>query len=312
MSAVLEFEGVVKKYGRTTALAGLDLVVPRGSIFGLVGSNGAGKTTALAVSVGLLRLAAGSVRVLGQSKFNPARDSGRVSLLPQDSRLPLYSRVEGLLRHYARLQGLRGAALAENVDRALEWVHLNDRRKKSVRTLSHGMRRRLMIAQAFLGDPELILLDEPLNGLDPREATRIRDLLRERREGQTVVISSHNLVDIETLCDRAAFIEDGKLVRQDKMDALTRHRFVITYVLSPGSSAPLDELKRAAPEATWETGGEGTLLTAQFKGGEGHAEAVNAQVIPVLLKAGVGICEIRRGAGLETEYLAATADRASP
>ena len=310
MTAILELKGVVKKYGRAVALDGLDLLVPRGSVFGLVGSNGAGKTTALAVSVGLLRTAAGSVSVFGAGRFDPGRDSGRVALLPQDSRLPLHSRVEDLLRHYARLQGLKGGGLDESVDRVLDWVHLSDRRRKSVRTLSHGMRRRLMVAQAFLGDPELVLLDEPLNGLDPREATRIRSLLKDRREGQTIVISSHNLVDIETLCDRAAFIEKGKLVRQDSMEALTKHRFVITYVLAAESPVPVARLRAEIPQATWRTSGGGTVLTGHFESGDGHAETVNARVLPLLLESGAGICEIRRGAGLETEYLAATGDGA--
>ena len=124
MNCALEFKGVTKNYGSRRALDGLDLAVPRGAIFGLVGSNGAGKTTALAVSVGLLRRDAGTVSLLGEGAFDPERHAGRVTLLPQDSRLPLHARVEDLLWFYGRLQGLSEGTLRESIDEVLEWVHL--------------------------------------------------------------------------------------------------------------------------------------------------------------------------------------------
>ena len=193
MTAALELSSVVKFYGRRQALAGLDLHVPAGSIFGLVGSNGAGKTTAMAVTVGLLHSSSGSISLLGEGPFDPSKHSGRVSLLPQDSRLPLHSRVEELLTFYGQLQGLSEGPLKESIDNVLDWTHLQDRRRSQVRTLSHGMMRRLTIAQAFLGHPELVLLDEPMSGLDPRESSRIRHILHRRRRMQTIIISSHNL-----------------------------------------------------------------------------------------------------------------------
>ena len=111
MSAALQFHGVVKCYGRLRALDGLDLTVPRGSIFGLVGSNGAGKTTAMAIALGLLRPGAGRIDLLGEGPFTPDRHAGRGALLPQDSSFPAHTRVEELLRFYGRIQGLSSAAL---------------------------------------------------------------------------------------------------------------------------------------------------------------------------------------------------------
>ena len=310
MTTALELTGVVKRYGRCTALNGLDLAVPAGSIFGLVGSNGAGKTTAMAVSVGLLRLATGRVNLLGEGPFHPARHAGRVTLLPQDSRLPPHSRVEELLRYYGQLQGLREGELQASIEEVLDWVHLQERRRAAVRTLSHGMMRRLTIAQAFLGHPELVLLDEPISGLDPREAARIRAILQRRRGAQTIVISSHNLHELETLCDTAAFIEAGRLVRQDSMDRLTRRSGRMTYHFKPGP-LPLDEIRRAVPEAQWEADPAAGTLTVSFLESGGSAETLNAAVLPLLLAAGVGILEIRRGSSLESEYLA-TAARPPP
>ena len=299
MSAALEMQGVTKHYGRIHALDGLDLTVPRGSIFGLVGSNGAGKTTAMAITVGLLAPGRGSIDLLGDGAFSSDRHTGRVTLLPQDSRFPPHARVEELLRFYGGVQGVPHAELGRSIDELLEWVHLQDRRRSPVRTLSHGMNRRLAVAQAFLGSPELVLLDEPLNGLDPREAARVRDMIRGRRGRQAIVISSHHLTDIEALCDTVAFIEKGRRVRQDALDT-------ITYVLGTGS-APMDRLAAALPDVVWEPSASGSELTAAFP--ERYTpEQLNAEALRILLDAGTGVLEIRRGSGLESEYLRITPD----
>ena len=294
MNVALEFRGVQKSYGRTCALDGLDLQVPVGSIFGLVGSNGAGKTTAMAVALGLLQPGNGEINLLGGGAFSPEKHAGHVALLPQDSRFPPHARVEELLRFYSRLQD----AGADNINELLDWVHLQDRRRSPVRTLSHGMNRRLAIAQAFLGAPELVLLDEPLNGLDPREAARVRELIRERRGRQTIVISSHNLADLEALCDHVAFIEKGKLVRQDTLEKIIRRAHHVTFIVR--GVAPLEQLRTALPEVVWEQ--SAGKLTATFP--ERYTtEELNALALPVLLAAGVGVLEIQRGSDLESEYL---------
>ncbi len=301
MTTALELRGVVKRYGRLCALDGLDLTVPCGSIFGLVGSNGAGKTTAMAVTVGLLHPAAGRINVLGNGPFCPEHHAGRVSLLPQDSRFPPHARVEDLLRFYGRLQGLPANELSKSIESVLDWVHLTDRRRSSVRTLSHGMNRRLAIAQAFLGMPQLVLLDEPLNGLDPREAARVRDLIRERRGQLSVVISSHNLSDIEALCDTVAFIERGRLVRQDALDTIVRRSHRVTYVLAK-PLATLDLLRKVIPDAVWDQSVDGTTINATFTAPL-TAERLNAAVLECLLHSQAGILEVRRGSDLESEYL---------
>jgi ABC-type multidrug transport system ATPase subunit len=294
VSLALQFRGVTKSYGRIRALDGLDLEVPAGSIFGLVGSNGAGKTTAMAVAVGLLQAGNGEIHLLGDGPFRADKHAGRVALLPQDSRFPPHARVEELLRFYSRLQG----SGEDSIDELLQWVDLQPRRRAPVRTLSHGMNRRLAIAQAFLGAPELVLLDEPLNGLDPREAARVRLMLRQRRGRQTIVISSHNLSDIEALCDHVAFIEKGRRVRQDTLDKITRRAHRVTYRLR--GAAPLEKLRAALPEVQWEQ--QADTLTATFAEPR-TTEELNRLALPVLLEAGVGILEIQRGSDLESEYL---------
>ncbi len=301
MTAALEFRAVVKHYGRSRALDGLDLCVPVGSIFGMVGSNGAGKTTAMALATGLLQANSGSINLLGDGPFTAGCHGGRVTLLPQDSRFPPHARVAELLRYYGHLQGAGGPELESAIDTLLDWVHLSDRRQAAVRTLSHGMTRRLAIAQAFLGHPELVLLDEPLNGLDPIEAARVRTLIRERRGQQAIVVSSHHLADLEAMCDTVAFIEKGKLIRQDSLAAIIQSWHRITYLLThPGPS--MEALAHAAPGVEWQPSGEGRELTALFSQ-DYSPEVLNARIIPLLLSAGCGILEIKRGSDLETEYL---------
>lgn len=301
MSLALELKGVVKCYGRRRALDRLDLAVPAGSVMGLVGSNGAGKTTAMAVSMGLLHPSEGEIELLGQGPFRADLHAGRVALLPQDSRFPPHARVIDLLKFYGRLQGIPPATLKQSIETLLDWVHLTDRRNAPVRTLSHGMQRRLSIAQAFLGSPDLILLDEPLNGLDPREAMRIRELIRSRQGHQTIVISSHILADIEILCNQVAFIEAGRLVRQDTLDSITARRHRMTYVLAAPTSG-LEALRTALPEVAWEVTPDGLMLTAIYAAPR-TPETLNAAALGILLGCQARILEIKRGSDLETEYL---------
>lgn len=306
MTAALQISGLQKSYGKRRALDGFDLTVPRGGILGLVGANGAGKTTLMSICCGLLQPDAGTVDLLGDGPFDPVRHAGRVSILPQDSRLPLHARVADLLHFYGRLQGMSEEQLRPQVGQLLAWVNLADRAKSPVKSLSHGMMRRLTVAQAFLGEPELIFLDEPMSGLDPREVTRMREMLTHRRGKQTLVISSHVLTELETLCDSIAFIDKGRLLRQDTLAAIVRHHHRITYRIRP-APLPLDELRAAIPGSEWKLENAGADLTVYFDGAIAQdTAAINGRVLSILLAANVGIEEVRRGSDLESEFLAAT------
>ena len=204
---------LVKRYGHRKALDGFSLDVPDGSILGLVGPNGAGKTTWMMSVAGLVRVDSGRIALLGSGPFDAAVHSGRLAILPQDSELPLEATVFGFLYGLARLQGMSAGKARAAVEDVLVAVNLTDRAKVSIRSLSHGMRKRLMAAQCFLGDPELILLDEPMNGLDPEETVRLRELILRKKGERTVVISSHNLADLERLCTHVAFVADGRVRR---------------------------------------------------------------------------------------------------
>ncbi len=298
----LELRGLKKHFGRIKALDGLDLAIPTGTVFGFVGPNGAGKTTAFSIIAGLLRPDSGLVNILGNGAFNPSIHQGQVSILPQDSQIPGHSRVRECLIYFARLQGLSGKEAARSADEVLDWVELKDRGKSPVRTLSHGMFRRLTVAQAFLGAPRLVLLDEPTSGLDPKQVVNIRSLIQSRRNSQTVIVSSHILSEIETACDHVAFIDHGQTIRQDSMEAIIRKSHQISYTIQPGSD-PRDALMAAVPGAEITLTDDGTRLTILLRDVTINPSEINARVLPILLEHGIGIVEISRGSDLESEYL---------
>ena len=305
-------QNIVKRYGKRDALNKLSIETRPGEILGLVGSNGAGKSTLLSIAAGNTRPTKGSIDVLGLGSFDPMVSAGRVSFMPQDALLPIHAIVQEQLMFFAQLQGIEHIRCRTAVEKALDRVHLKDRQRSRIRTLSHGMRRRLLIAQAFMGNPELILLDEPLSGLDPREVVNIRSMLAKRRNPQTVVISSHNLAEIEKICDQVAFLEEGRLVRRDSMNSITGRSQSITYMLGSGH-IPLRQLKDALPDVHIEVSrveqtdndSPMALLRCDFKTGTATSN-VNRCVLKHLLAADVEVIEVRRGSELEHAYLCAT------
>ena len=302
IGAALVTRNLVKRRGRQRALDGLSLSVPRGSVTGMVGANGAGKTTWMMTVAGFLRPDAGEIDLLGGGPFDAARHAGRLAILPQDSELPLEDTPEGTLFRFARLQGLTAAAARRSVREALEAVNLTPRARARIRTLSHGMRKRVMVAQCFVGRPEVVLLDEPLNGLDPVEADRLRRFILGRRGRQTIVISSHNLEDIERLCTHVAFIDKGRVTRMDSVAAITHATDRIAFTLA---DEPRDRaaLAAAVPGATFDWRAPARLLVCTFDGEVGDVASVNRRLLPALL-AQTDVLAVASGLSLEEAFLA--------
>ena len=297
MNEALVTRGLVKRYGRHAALDGFSLSVPRGSVTGLVGRNGAGKTTWMMTVAGFVRPNSGEVNLLGRGAFDAAVHSGRFAILPQDSDLPNEGRVRSLLIGYGRLQGLSGKGACESADRLIAAFNLSDKANSSVRTLSHGMRKRVAVAQTFLGEPELVMLDEPLSGLDPVEADRLRTFILARRGKTTIVVSSHQLDDIERLCTHVAFVADGKVERMETLRALTSDTGRVAYALrtKPGELA---DIAAACPGVRLTDEADG--IVAEFSSGL-SVEAVNAALLPRLLE--FGVLSVQPGRSLADAYL---------
>ena len=301
IGVVLSTRDLVKRYGRRRALDGFTLSVPRGAVMGLVGANGAGKTTWMMAVAGFLRLSSGSIDLLGRGPFRAETHSGRFAILPQDSALPLEARPGDILYRYARMQGLSPEAARRSTGEMLAAVNLSDRARSSIRSLSHGMRMRVRLAQCFIGSPEVVLLDEPLNGLDPIEADRIRRFLRARRGRQTIVISSHNLHDIETLCTHVAFVEKGRVARTSTLEAITRASSRVTYTLADQPS-DMAALSAAVPGATFAWTDETHDLACTFEASDGDVAAINRKLLPALL-AQTDVLAVSSGLSLEQAYL---------
>ncbi len=304
----LSLDGVVKRYGtfrKTLALDGASFTVPRGSVCGLIGPNGAGKTTVFASICGQLRLDAGRIEILGGGPFDVERLKGRVGLLPQDAELGLSHTPTELLVHLARLQGLGLADAREASARGLAQVDLSDRAERRIATLSHGMRRRLAIATALLGEPELVLLDEPMSGLDPAQVRSLRELVVSQRGRRTLVISSHNLAELEQVCDHVVLIDRGRCTLAGPIAEVTGRAMVLTWTLGPGE-LDVDALAGALPghEVRREDGAL-TVVCPPDTDLDDTARVVARHCV----EADVAIREVRRGLSLERSYLERTARR---
>lgn len=297
MNEAIVTRALTKRYGRHAALDGFSLSVPRSSITGLVGRNGAGKTTWMMTVAGFVHPASGEVNILGRGEFDASVHAGRFAILPQDSDLPDQGRVRSLLVGYGRLQGLSGKSAAESADRLIKAFNLSDKANATIRSLSHGMRKRVAVAQAFLGDPEVVMLDEPLSGLDPVEADRLRSFILSQRGKTTIVVSSHQLDDIERLCTHVAFVADGKVMRMETLRALTSDTGRIAYRLNavPADLAPL---AAACPGVGITT--DGDSLVAEFSAALSVAD-VNAALLPRLLE--FGVTSVTPGRSLAETYL---------
>ena len=219
---MLELRGVVKRYGKFTAVKGLDLAVHRGEIFGFLGPNGAGKTTTIRMVAGVLRPTAGAVIVGGDDlESRPESAKARIGYIPD--RPYLYEKLSGgeFLRFVAGLWGREGPEVAERIDRLLELFQLAPWRDELIESYSHGMRQKILISSALIHQPELIVVDEPMVGLDPRSARLLKDLFRTFVDnGGTVFLSTHTLEVAEALCDRIAIISGGEIQALGTMDDL--------------------------------------------------------------------------------------------
>ena len=226
MAAVVELQGLTKSFrghlgiGRVVAVERLELSVQSGEIFGLLGPNGAGKTTTLKMMLGLLRPDAGHVRLFGLSPRDVAARR-RLGFLPENPYFYDYLTAEEFLDLYARLHGIPPAERKDRIASAIARVGLSGRERTALRKFSKGMVQRLGLAQAIQHDPDLVILDEPMSGLDPIGRREVRDLILSlRAAGRTVFFSSHIQQDAEMLCDRVAIVYRGRLRAVGRLDDL--------------------------------------------------------------------------------------------
>jgi len=218
---IIETRGLTKRFGQRAAVQDLDLSVPRGSAFGFLGHNGAGKTTLIRLLLGLTQADGGSMRIAGR----PVPEE-RAAVLARVGAIVEEPHFHGHLSGHENLRvvaAVRGREASTRIDGALARVGLSDRANDRVRTYSQGMRQRLGVARCLLADPELLILDEPMNGLDPGGILELRQMIGELvAEGRTVFLSSHLLDEVEKTCQAAAVIDRGRLIASGPIGELLR------------------------------------------------------------------------------------------
>ncbi len=245
MSYLIEAKALSKSFGQKKVLDNLSFSVPAGEPVALIGPNGAGKTTLFSLFCGYLPASRGELRILGE-KPGSAALFGRVSALPQDAQLDPNFAVLTQLSFFAQLQGFsRKQAETESL-RVLELVGLSASAGQKATALSHGMRKRVAIAQALLGRPELVLLDEPTAGLDPVRALQVRQLIASLTGEASFVISSHNIFELERLCGTVLYLEKGRLVQQNTVQSASAQGYLTLQLDTTDSAAVLAAL-RALP-----------------------------------------------------------------
>ncbi len=221
---MIEVERLTKYYGAHAAIRDVSFTADRGQILGFLGPNGAGKTTTMRILTGYMPASSGTARVAGFDVFDHSREvRRRVGYLPENP--PLYKEMtpRSYLHFVARIKGVPGRQRGEAVERALAATATDDVAGQPIGTLSRGYRQRVAIAQAIVHDPEVIVLDEPTIGLDPKQVIGIRRLIKSLARDRTVILSTHILPEVTQLCDKVVIISRGRIVLEDRLEDLTSH-----------------------------------------------------------------------------------------
>lgn len=220
---MIEVRELTKSYGPYKAIDRLNFSVNKGEVVGFLGPNGAGKTTTMKIITGFMAPSSGEVKVAGFDVFeNPLEVKRRIGYLPETP--PVYGdmTVQEYLRFVANLKGVERGRVSALVERAIEKTSLGEVRKRLIQNLSKGFRQRVGISGAIVSDPEILILDEPTVGLDPRQVAEIRDLIKELAGQHTIILSTHILPEVQASCERIIIINRGTIVAEDSLDGLSK------------------------------------------------------------------------------------------
>lgn len=261
MPALIEADGLRKSFGNIKAVDGISLAVMPGEVLGFLGPNGAGKSTTMKMITGFLEPDSGTARIAGYDvQEQPRAAKARLGYLPEGA--PAYAEMTpaGFLRFIAAVRGLRGSEAHRRVDIAVEKTGLNSVLHQSIETLSKGFKRRVGIAQAILHDPDVLIMDEPTDGLDPNQKHQVRELIREMARDKAIIVSTHILEEVEAVCSRAVVIDKGRIVADGTAEDLRQrapyHGAIAIRVATDHADLVKQALQRSASIAAIETVGK--------------------------------------------------------
>ncbi len=300
MAHHIKCESLTKRFQGIKALNGLDLELEITQPTGIVGPNGAGKSTLFAILCGFISPTSGKVRVLDQAP-DSSFIKGKLSLLPQDTSMFKGVDVLTQLKHYARLQNFNRHDAKKEVDHVLSLVQAAGFANQFPETLSFGQRKRIMLAQSLIGKPELILMDEPTSGLDPVAATEVRNLLRDLGNEYSVIISSHNLSEIEDICSDIAIMNKGKLVIHSSLSELKRSGQCFSLMLEAPSDVHLGDLLKEISGIGKIENDNKDMKSWIIHYESGSAEQLQIKILSKLGETGIAISELKKGKALADE-----------
>ena len=308
---MITVEHLTKRYGSFTAVDDLSFTIEEGHVYGFLGPNGAGKSTTMNMMTGCLSATEGHVKIDGFDIFEePMEARRRIGYLPEQPPLYLGETPEEYLRFVGEAKGLRGGELEAQIDEVIEVTRLEPMRHRVIRALSKGYRQRVGIAQALLGNPEVVILDEPTVGLDPIQILEIRELIRSLGERHTVILSSHILSEVQAMCDRILIIAHGRLIAFDTPENLEK------LLTTPGelilvADLPEERFRAILAELPGVTNvaciADGSRLTGTVRAEGEDLYALSRAVFLAFAAAGEPLLEMRvKKADLEEIFLELT------
>lgn len=302
---MIEVRQLTKSYGDRKAVDNISFTINKGEVVGFLGPNGAGKTTTMKIITGFMAASQGSVSVAGFDVFeDPIEVKRRIGYLPETP--PVYSdmRVDEYLKFVAKLKGVAAGKLSSQVDMAIQKTDLGSVRKRLIGNLSKGYRQRVGIAQALVSSPEVLILDEPTVGLDPRQVAEIRDVIKELAGHHTVVLSTHILPEVQATCQRIIIINKGIIVAEDTLEGISKRTTQASRVIvrvTTTSEVLLTSLRNIPGVSRVNKDGSFILVETP------NADAVSQQIASAVIANGAGLLEIRtESANLEEVFIQLT------
>ncbi len=302
MAAVIECLNLTKSFGRVNALQDLSLEIQRGEPIGLVGPNGAGKTTLFSLIAGFLKKNSGELKVMGLAPQSNAL-KGKIGVLPQDSPFLTGISIQSQLKLFAELQGMPPREARQETERVLNDFSVIDLKDRKAERLSHGQRKRVALAQALIGKPQLALLDEPTAGLDPIAANDVRQCIQEHKQETTFIISSHNLDELENLCQTIVLIDQGQLVISSTLAELTGQDNHLSVSLNTEVTDELLIKITALPEITKATVAAQQNKRLQVEFNPEHSGKSQKTVLKLLEENQYEVMEFSRGRALSERII---------